>query len=201
VLGRFPAGDAEHASAAVAAARSAFPAWSATPWTQRVALLRRAAALIEERVFELGAVLALEVGKNRMEALGEAQETADLIAYYCDRMEANDGYVRPMARDPLPGFVSENASVLKPHGVWLVIAPFNFPLALAGGPAGAALVAGNTVVVKAATATPWSGRLLALALRDAGVPSGVVNFVTGPGTAVGQALIDHPDVAGATFTG
>ncbi|GIK87349.1 MAG: 1-pyrroline-5-carboxylate dehydrogenase [Betaproteobacteria bacterium] len=201
VLGRFQAGDAEHASAAVAAARSAFPAWSATPWTQRVALLRRAAALIEERVFELGAVLALEVGKNRMEALGEAQETADLIAYYCDRMEANDGYVRPMARDPLPGFVSENASVLKPHGVWLVIAPFNFPLALAGGPAGAALVAGNTVVVKAATATPWSGRLLALALRDAGVPSGVVNFVTGPGTAVGQALIDHPDVAGATFTG
>ena len=127
-------------------------------------------------------MLALEVGKNRMEALGEAQETADLIAYYCDQMEANDGYVRAMARDPLPGFVSENTSVLKPHGAWLVIAPFNFPFALAGGPVGAALVAGNTVVLKpASSTTPWSARLLALALRDAGVPPGVFNLVTGPG--------------------
>jgi 1-pyrroline-5-carboxylate dehydrogenase len=201
VLGRFQAGDATHAYAAVAAAKAAYPQWSARPWTERVAILRRAAALLEERVYELGAVLALEVGKNRMESLGEAQETADLIAYSCDQMEANDGYVVPMARDPLPGFVSENTSVLKPHGVWLVIAPFNFPLALAGGPIGAALVAGNTVVFKSATATPWSGRLLALALRDAGVPPGVVNFVTGAGGAIGQALVDHPDVAGVTFTG
>jgi 1-pyrroline-5-carboxylate dehydrogenase len=166
-----------------------------------VALLRRAAALIEERVYELGAVLSLEVGKNRMEALGEAQETADLIRYYCDRMEAADGFVHDMTPDPLAGFVSENMSVLKPYGVWLVIAPFNFPMALSGGPAGAALVAGNTVVFKAASATPWSGRLLALALRDAGLPPGVFNFVTGLGNAVGQALVDHPDVAGVTFTG
>ena len=114
-------------------------------------------------------MLALEVGKNRMEALGEAQETADLIAYYCDRMEAEDGYVRPMADDPVAGFVSTNRSVMKPHGVWVVIAPFNFPFALSGGPSGAALVAGNTVVFKAASTTPWSGRLLADALRDAGV--------------------------------
>ena len=77
--------------------------------------------------------------------------------------------------------MSENTSALKPYGVWVVIAPFNFPFALAGGPAGAALVAGNTVVFKAASATPWSGRLLADALRDAGVPDGVFNFVTGPG--------------------
>jgi len=200
-LGRFQSGDATHADAAVTAAKAAFPSWSAMAWTERVALLRRAAALIEERVYELGAVLSLEVGKNRMEALGEAQETADLIRYYCDRMEAADGFVRDMARDPLAGFVSENMSVLKPYGVWLVIAPFNFPMALSGGPAGAALVAGNTVVFKAASATPWSGRLLALALRDAGLPPGVFNFVTAPGTGVGQALVDHPDVAGVTFTG
>ena len=201
VLGRFQAGDATHAAAAVAAARAAFPAWSATPWTGRVAVLRRAVAHIEARVYELGAVLALEVGKNRMEALGEAQETADLIAWYCDQMEANDGYVRAMQRDPLPGFVSENTSVLKPHGAWLVIAPFNFPFALAGGPVGAALVAGNTVVLKPASSTPWSARLLALALRDAGVPPGVFNVVTGPGGSLGQSLLDHPEVAGVTFTG
>ena len=201
VLGRFQAGEDVHADAAVSAARRAYPGWSATPWPERVQLLRRAVALIEARVYYLGAVLALEVGKNRMEALGEAQETADLIAYYCDQMEANDGYVRAMARDPLTGYTSENRSVMKPYGVWLVIAPFNFPFALAGGPAGAALVAGNTVVFKAASATPWSGRLLADALRDAGIPDGVFNFVTGPGGALGEALIRHPGVAGATFTG
>src|SRR5437764_15532 len=93
-LGRFQAGDATHAAAAVETAKAAFPRWAATPWTERVALLRRAAAVIEQRVYDIGAVLALEVGENRMEALGEAQETADLIAYYCDQMEANDGLGR-----------------------------------------------------------------------------------------------------------
>ncbi len=200
-LGRFQAGEDIHAQAAVAAAAAAFPAWAATPWQERVRVLRRAVELIEQRVYHLGAVLALEVGKNRMEALGEAQETADLIAYYCDRMEAEDGYVRPMAEDPVAGFVSTNRSVMKPHGVWVVIAPFNFPFALSGGPSGAALVAGNTVVFKAASTTPWSGRLLADALRDAGVPDGVFNFVTGPGGALGEVLIRHPGVAGVTFTG
>jgi len=200
-LGRFQAGDATHASAALAAARGAFDAWSSTPWRERVAMLRRAAALIEERVYEIGAVLALEVGKNRMEALGEAQETADLIAYYCDRMEASDGYRVALADDPLSGFSSANASVLKPYGAWLVIAPFNFPLALAGGPSAAALVAGNTVVLKTASATPWSGRLLALALRDAGVPPGAFNYVTGPGASLGEALVEDERVAGLTFTG
>ena len=201
VLGRFQAGDATHAAAAVAAARAAFPAWSATPWTERVAILRRVVANLEARIQDMAAVLALEVGKNRVEALGEAQEAAGLIAYYCDRMEAEDGYVRPLPRDPSPGFVAESTSVLKPHGVWAVIAPFSFPMALAAGPVGAALVAGNTVVLKPASATPWSARLLALALRDAGVPAGVCNLVTGPGGSLGQALVDHPDVAGVTFTG
>jgi 1-pyrroline-5-carboxylate dehydrogenase len=201
VLGRFQSGDEPHAAAAVAAAARAYPAWSRRPWQERVALLRHAAQKIEERVYALGAILALEVGKNRMEALGEAQETADLISYYCDQMEANDSYAKAMARDPLAGFVSENRSVLKPYGVWLVVSPFNFPLALSGGPAGAALVAGNTVVLKPASATPWSGRLLALAFRDAGIPHGVFNYVTGAGGTIGQALVAHPVVAGVTFTG
>ena len=200
-LGRFQAGDAGHAAAALAAGQRAFAGWARTPWKERVALLRRAVRLIEERVYAIGAVLALEVGKNRMEALGEAQETADLIAYYCDQVEANDGYAKAMVRDPVAGFESANASILKPHGVWLVIAPFNFPFALAGGPSGAALAAGNTVVFKAASATAWSGRLLAEAFRDAGLPSGVFNYVTGPGGSLGEALIRSPDVAGVTFTG
>ena len=201
VLGRFQSGDETHARAAAAAALRAFPAWAATPWRERVAALRRVVALLEERVYMIGAALALEVGKNRLEALGEVQETADLIAYYCDRMEAAEGYRVALTRDPLAGFVSDNTSVMRPYGPWLVIAPFNFPLALSGGPAGAALVAGNTVVFKAASATSWSGRLLAEACRDAGLSPGVFNFVTGPGGSTGEALIRDPDFAGVTFTG
>ncbi|HVF63893.1 MAG TPA: aldehyde dehydrogenase family protein [Casimicrobiaceae bacterium] len=200
-LGTFEAGDATHAAAAVDAAGTAFPSWAGVPWRERVAVMRRVAALIEERVFEIAAVLALEVGKNRMEALGEVQETADLVSYYCDQMEARNGFVQPMLDDPLRGFASRNVSVMKPYGAWVVIAPFNFPFALAGGPCAAAMVAGNTVVFKAASATPWSGRLLALAMRDAGVPPGVFNYVTGPGASIGDALVSHADVGGVTFTG
>jgi len=201
LLGRFPHGGSAEADAAVRAAQAAFPAWAATPWQERVRLLRRAGALIEERVYEIGAAVALEVGKNRMESLGEVQETADLFYWYCDQMEANGGFVRELPNDPLAGFVSRNRSVLKPYGVWSVIAPFNFPYALAGGPVAAALVAGNTVVFKTASDTAWSGWLLAEVLRDAGLPAGVCNYVTGPGGAIGAALVAHPAVAGITFTG
>ena len=91
--------------------------------------------------------------------------------------------------------------MLKPHGVWAVIAPFNFPFALAGGPIGAALVAGNTVVFKTASDTAWSGRLLMDVFEAAGLPPGVLNLVSGAGAEVGDALMRHPAVAGATFTG
>src|SRR5215510_12244760 len=194
-------GNASHANAAIAAARKAFPAWSHTPWQERVRLVRKASALIEKRIFELGAAMALEVGKNRMESLGDVQETADLMYYSAQMMEENNGFVKPMGKDPLVGYDSTNMSVLKPYGVWLIISPFNFPFALTGGPTGAALVAGNTVVIKPASDTAWIVRLYAECLRDAGFPEGVVNFVTGPGSTLGQALVDGPEVDGATFTG
>ena len=82
---------------------------------------------------------SLEVGKNRMEALADVQETADLISYYCDQVEKHKGYVTPMGKDPLKGFTVSNTSMLRPYGVWVVISPWNFPIALAGGPSGAAL--------------------------------------------------------------
>ena len=201
VLGIFQKGTAQDANDAIAAAKRAFPMWSHTPWQERVALVRKAAEIMDRRTFEMGAAVALEVGKNRMEALGDVAETADLFRYSCSQMEENDGYIKEMGRDPLVGFHSTNVSVLRPYGVWLVISPFNFPAALTGGPTGAALVAGNTVVIKPATDTPWAARLIAECLQEAGVPDGVFNFVTGPGSTLGQALIDHPDVAGVTFTG
>jgi 1-pyrroline-5-carboxylate dehydrogenase len=201
LLGSFAKGAAQDGAAALAAARAAFPAWSRTRWQERVRLLRKVVGLIEKRVYEISAALSLEVGKNRMECLGDVQETADLIAYYCEAMERNNGFIRPMGRDPLKGYKATNVSVLRPHGVWVVISPFNFPASLSGGPAGAALVAGNTVVLKPATDTPWTGALLARCFIDAGLPDGVVNFVTGPGGTLGEALIGSPQVDGITFTG
>ena len=194
-------GSEKDAQAALQAARKAAPGWAKTPWQERVRLLRKAAGLIDERLYDLGAAMCLEVGKNRMEALGDVAETADLIRYSCDQMEANNGFIKEMGRDPIEGFKVTNTSVLRPYGVWLVISPFNFPFALTGGPTGAALVTGNTVVMKPATDTPWIVRLLAECLRDAGLPEGVCNFVTGPGRTLGQALIESPEVNGVTFTG
>jgi len=201
VLALMQKGNAEHAHQALSAARRAFPLWSRLPWQERVALLRKAARLIETRLFSLSAAMSLEVGKNRMESIGDVQETADLIYYACDQMEANHGYIQTLGKDPLPHHNATNVSILRPYGVWLVISPFNFPFALTGGPAGAALVTGNTVVIKPATDTAWIVRLLVDCFRDAGLPEGVVNFVTGPGRTLGQALVDSSEVDGATFTG
>ncbi len=201
VLGIFQKGTREDAKEAIAAARKAFPVWSKMKWQERVALLRKAADLLDQRTYEVGAVMSMEVGKNRMESLGDVAESADLIRYACTQMEKNQGYTVEMGHDPLIGFTATNISVLRPYGVWLVISPFNFPTALTAGPTAGALVTGNTVVMKPATDTPWVVRMLAECFRDAGLPDGVVNYVTGPGSTLGQALIDSPDVDGVTFTG
>ena len=201
VLGVFQKGAAQDAQDALAAARKAYPKWSGMKWQDRVALLRKAADLMDERTFKIGAVMAMEVGKNRMEALGDIAETADLVRYACYQMEKNRGYIVKMGRDPLVGYNATNTSVLRSYGVWLVVSPFNFPAALTGGPSGAALVTGNTLVMKPATDTPFTVRLLAECFRDAGLPDGVFNYVTGPGSTLGQALIESPEVDGITFTG
>ncbi|MDH4259840.1 MAG: aldehyde dehydrogenase family protein [Gammaproteobacteria bacterium] len=200
-LGRFPMAQLQDVDAALAAASKAFPAWRATPVAERARLMRCAADIMEERVYDIAAALVLEVGKNRMEALGEAQETVDFFRCYADDIESHHGYEVELPNDPLEGFVSRNRSVLRPYGVWAIIAPFNFPIALAGGPASAALVAGNTVVVKCSSDTPWAGRWLADCIRDAGLPPGVFNFVSGSGPAVGEALVADARTAGVTFTG
>ncbi len=201
VLGIFQEGGEKYADLALASARRAAKSWNRTPWQERIELVRKAGNLIHERVYKLGAVISLEVGKNRMEALADAAETADLMLYAADQMEENNGFIVKMSQDPLPGYTASNYSMLKPYGVWLVISPFNFPGALTGGPVGAALVAGNTVVMKPATDTSWTARIIAECFRDAGFPDGVVNFVTGRGSTTGQALIDNPEVDGVTFTG
>jgi 1-pyrroline-5-carboxylate dehydrogenase len=194
-------GTAEHAQLAVAAAKAAYPAWAATPWQERVAMLRRVAQTIRDRNFELSAVMVLEVGKSRLEALGEVEETADLLDYYANAMEKNRGYVNELGKINPDDPKESNFSVLKPFGVWVVISPFNFPMALSGAPIAAALVTGNTVVFKGASTTLYTGWLTAQLFADAGLPPGIFNYVSGPGRTVGQELQDNPDIDGWTFTG
>jgi 1-pyrroline-5-carboxylate dehydrogenase len=198
VLGRFAAATATHVDQAVAAARVAQQAWARRDWHERVAVLHRAAALIRERKFELAAIMSLEVGKSRLESMGDAEESADLIDYYCAQVESADGFVRQMAR-VTP--VERNTDMLRPYGVFACIAPFNFPLALSTGMSSAALVAGNAVVYKPAEDAPWTGLALYEVYRDAGVPAGLFNYLSGHGAEAGEALWRHPQVAGVVFTG
>ena len=179
---------------AVDAARAAAGGWRRTPWDERCALLRAVADGIGERHLELAAVVSLETGKSRTESIIEVQEAIDLIAAYAGHMEANQGYVLPLA-----SFVDgeRNTDVLRPYGVFAVIAPFNFPAALSIGMASSALIAGNTVVFKPSEETPWTGAILAEMMRA--LPPGVFNLVHG-GEATGRSLVEAP-VDGVAFTG
>jgi len=198
VIGHFGRATRQDAKDAIAAAKAFAPTWAATPWKERGEIMSRAADLISERRNEISALMAMEVGKSRLEALGDTEETADLIRYYIHQMEENHGFDYEM------GKLSEaehNRSVLRPFGVWAVISPFNFPMALAGGPAGGALVAGNAVVLKPSHQGFFTALKLYECLRDGGVPAGAFQLLTGPGSTVGTELVESPDVDGMTFTG
>jgi 1-pyrroline-5-carboxylate dehydrogenase len=182
---------------AVHAAAGAAGQWARTPWPERIAVLRAAADLISERSNELAALMSLEVGKNRLEALGDVEEAADLIRYYCTQVEDANGFTAAM------GSLSDrekNVSVLRPYGVWAVISPFNFPMALAAGPAGAALAAGNTVILKPSPQGSFTAAKLYECFRDAGLAPGVFHLLPGDDDT-GAALVAHPGVSGLTFTG
>ncbi|MGA3030391.1 MAG: aldehyde dehydrogenase family protein [Candidatus Limnocylindrales bacterium] len=199
LVGQFASGTRADVRDAIAAARAAAPGWARTPWLERVAVMRRMADIISERQMELAALMGIEVGKNRLEALGDVEETADLIRYYCDQFVANDGFDHAMGN--LGDATVHTRSVLKPHGVWAVISPFNFPMALSGGPSGGALVAGNTVVYKPSSDSPLCGVKLAEMADLAGLPRGVFNMVSGPGATVGAELQENEGVDGLLFTG
>ena len=197
VVGHFTLADGDDVDDAVEAARAARRPWAATPWQLRCDVLDRAADLISERSVVDGAALAWENGKSRLEAIGEVEEAADLIRYYAHAMREHDGFDVPMQRFSEREVTTD---VMRPYGVWAVIAPFNYPSALVAGPAGAALVAGNTCIIKPSEVGSLSGHLVYRALVEAGVPMGAVNIVTGGGD-VGAALVNHPGIDGLTFTG
>lgn len=198
VLGNFAAATPAHVDQAVKAAKAAQKSWAALPWQERVRILRKAAEIIRERKFLLSAIMSYEVGKNRFEAMGDTEESADLIDYYCKQVEDHHGFILEMAK-MTP--IERNTETLRPYGVFVCIAPFNFPLALSTGMSSSALMTGNTVVYKPAEDTPWTGLKLYEVYRDAGVPPGVFNFVSGHGREIGDTLWQHPLTDGVVFTG
>ena len=198
VVGRFQIGTRDHAKQAIEAARKGFEVWSSRPWQDRVRVLDRYAKLIDERKFDIAAVITYEVGKNRLEALAECWEAIDAVKYYTGVMRKEKGYATRMG----PGGPGEhNLDVCKPHGVWPVISPFNFPFMLANGMAMGALITGNSVILKPTSEAPLTGLMLYQLYADAGVPPGAVNFVTGPGSNFEDEFVSSPDVDGIAFTG
>ncbi len=185
---------------AVAAAKSALPGWRETPLADRVAVLRAFAASMRASKFEWCAWLLSENGKSWREADIEVCETIDFLEFYALEAER----VLPprtgaaMGLD-IPG--EANTYFYQPRGVCAVIAPWNFPLAILTGMAAAALVTGNTVILKPAEQTPVIAALVMKGFSDAGLPPGVMNYVPGRGETVGAFLVNHPSVNIVAFTG
>ena len=198
LIGSFQAGGEEEAGRAFREAREAFPEWSRRGWRERAAIIRKTADRLEADSYLLAALITYEVGKNRFEAVAEVSEAIDMLRYNADLYAKNQGYTVLMEPEA-PG--ARGQSVMKPYGAWAVISPFNFPLDLAAGMASAALLTGNTVVLKPASAAPLSGLKLYRAFIGGGVPAGSINFVTGPGGPFGEAAVSSPDLDGIAFTG
>lgn len=196
-LGRFPSSTAADIKAAIKSARAGAKKWNLVSLEERLAFAKRWQDVLAEQKYELGLAALYEIGKSRMEAIGEAEECFDMVGFYASELKANNGYARPMNEL----VANETAkSVLKPYGVFAVIAPFNFPLALAIGMVSGALLTGNSVVFKPSPGCPLSGLLIAQTLRKAGLPEGVFNIVLGDGE-VGRLLSTDDGIDGVAFTG
>jgi acyl-CoA reductase-like NAD-dependent aldehyde dehydrogenase len=198
VVDTVPAGSPVDVEFAVATAKRAFPEWSQTDVEQRAAVLAKAAGLIEDNARDLAAVLTSEQGKPLAEAMGEVTHLAHGVHFYAEAATKVRGAYQelPSTLGPAYGLV-----IRRPMGVCAAITPYNFPLTLLGTKVGPALAAGNTVVAKPAATTPLATLAVARLFAEAGVPDGVLNVVTGRGSAIGDALVGHPDVRRVAFTG
>ena len=195
-VGRHCKGTPEMATRAIEAAHAAFPAWSRTPAAERAARLFRAAELLRARKAEFNAWMILEAGKTWPEAEAETSEAIDFCDYYARQM------LRWDSPDPLVQLPGEHDQLrYLPLGVGVIIPPWNFPLAITAGMTVAALVAGNTVVLKPSSETPTIAAKLVEVLLAAGFPPESLAFLTGSGAAVGDVLVKHPLTRFIAFTG
>jgi aldehyde dehydrogenase (NAD+) len=196
VIGEFPASGPEDVEDAVAAARRALPAWRRTPAPRRGEILFRAGELLRARKEELARAMTREMGKVIKEARGDVQEAIDTAFLHAGEGRRLHGFTAPCELPDKAGW-----AVRVPIGVAGLVTPWNFPMAIPAWKTFPALVAGNTVVLKPASDTPYCAELLARVLAEAGVPPGVFNLVQGRGSEVGAALVRHPDVRVLSFTG
>jgi 1-pyrroline-5-carboxylate dehydrogenase len=196
VVGIFQKAQPEHVDMALEAAWSAFEGWRWLPPEERAAVLFRAARLARDRKFELIAWQVFEVGKNWAEADADVAETIDYLEFYGREMLR---YGAPQPLTPFPGEVNEYHYI--PLGAGAVIPPWNFPMAILGGMTTAAVVTGNTVVLKPSSDSPAVGYQYVRLMQDAGLPPGVINFVTGSGSTIGDYLVSHPRTRFIAFTG
>jgi 1-pyrroline-5-carboxylate dehydrogenase len=196
VLGRFQSGSREHVERAIEAGWTAFESWKRQTVDVRAEVLLQAAKLMRERKHEFSAVMVYEVGKTWAEADADTAEAIDFLEFY-----AREAY-RYAADQPITKIESEdNHLVYIPLGVGAVIPPWNFPLAIMAGMTTAAAVTGNCVVLKPSSDAPWIAYRFFELLEEAGLPAGVVNFVSGGGGDVGDPLIQHPRIRFISFTG
>ena len=196
VIGVFQEGMPEHAARAVEAAYETYQTWKRASARERAEILFRAANLLRKRRFECNAWMILEVGKSWAEADADTAETIDFCEFY-GREALRYAGPQPLVR--IPG--EDNELRYIPLGVGAVIPPWNFPCAIMAGMTTASLVTGNTVVLKPSSDSPAVAAFFVEILREAGLPPGVVNFVTGSGAKVGNALVEHPKTRFVAFTG
>jgi len=196
VIGRFPKLTAAEANLAVEKAHAAFPAWSETPASERFAIFMKAAQRMRERKHEFSALLCFEVGKSWAEADADTAEAIDFLEYYAGQMLR---LAQPQPVTPVAG--ERNQMIYIPLGVGVIIPPWNFPLAIMAGMASAALLAGNTVVVKPASQSPAIAAMFVQLMHEVGLPKHVLNFITGPGSEVGGACVQHKLTRFISFTG
>ena len=196
VIGHFQAATSAEVQAAIRAAEEAFATWSRRSAKERADLLFRGAELMRERRFELNAWMILEEGKSWAEADGDTAEAIDFLDFY-GHEALRYGADQPLT--PFPG--EENKLVYIPLGVGAIIPPWNFPLAILAGMATAAIVAGNTVVLKPSSDAPGIAHQFMRIMQDAGMPAGVINLLTGRGAEIGDGLVSSPHIRFITFTG
>jgi 1-pyrroline-5-carboxylate dehydrogenase len=196
VVGVSATATVENATEAIRVASEAFKSWRRVEPETRARFLFKAAAIMRRRVYELAAWMCFEASKSWIEAYADACEAIDFLEFYGREMLRLGG---PQPVTPYPG--EDNEVRYIPLGVAVVIPPWNFPLAICAGMTSAALVTGNTVVLKPASATPIIAAKLVEILEEAGLPPGVLNFVPGGGGLIGDALVDHPQTRLVAFTG
>ena len=196
-VAEFPKASADDTKIAVSSAKNAFEKWGNTPYQKRAEIFRDCANVFSSRKFFLAAIMTFENGKNRIESIGDIDEAIDFMRFYALQLEKNEGFCKHTSH---PNPHERTQTIMKPYGVWGIIAPFNFPSAIAIGMTTGALITGNTVVLKPASDAPLSSFQFTKILYPK-LPDGAINFVTGSGSIVGKTLIESPDVDGIVFTG